>query len=193
MISVDFHDLKQAAVAGGGSLNDAFVASGHRAIRRYHELHGAPVGELRLTMPISIRKEDDPAASNRITLSRFKIPVGVAQPLRAGATHRPAVPICSRRTLCRFRDTRRGHTEPSALGRGREHAQTHRPAGEQCSRVERAALPCRYTVFRVLRVRTDDRLGGERHTVHLLRNVLRGVHDRHRGGARLRRAHGMLP
>jgi WS/DGAT/MGAT family acyltransferase len=80
MISVDFHDLKQAAVSAGGSLNDAFVASVTGGLRRYHELHGAPVGELRITMPISIRKEDDPAASNRITLARFKIPVGVADP-----------------------------------------------------------------------------------------------------------------
>jgi diacylglycerol O-acyltransferase len=80
MISVDFHDLKQAAVSAGGSLNDAFVASVTGGLRRYHELHGAPVGELRITMPISIRKEDDPAASNRITLARFKVPVGVADP-----------------------------------------------------------------------------------------------------------------
>ena len=80
MISVDFHDLKRAAVSGGGSLNDAFVASVTGGMRRYHELHGAPVGELRITMPISIHEEDDPAASNRITLSGFKIPVGVADP-----------------------------------------------------------------------------------------------------------------
>jgi hypothetical protein len=38
------------------------------------------VGELRITLPISIRKEGDPAASNRITLARFKVPVGIADP-----------------------------------------------------------------------------------------------------------------
>ena len=31
-------------------------------------------------MPISIRKEGDPAASNRITLARFSVPVGTADP-----------------------------------------------------------------------------------------------------------------
>ena len=80
MISVDFHDLKQAATSVGGSLNDVFVASVTGGLRRYHERHGTSVGELRITMPISIRKENDPVASNRITLARFKVPVGVADP-----------------------------------------------------------------------------------------------------------------
>ena len=82
MIAVDFHDLKQAADSVGCTLNAAFVASVTGGLRRYHELHGAPVGELRITMPISIREEDDPAASNRITLVRFKVPVGIADPAR---------------------------------------------------------------------------------------------------------------
>ncbi len=78
MVDVDFRGLKQAAVSAGGSLNDAFVASITGGLRRYHDHHGFPVGDLRITMPISIRKKDDPAASNRITLARFKVPVGMA-------------------------------------------------------------------------------------------------------------------
>ena len=80
MLSVNFPDLKQAGVAAGGSLNDAFVSSVTGGLRRYHEHHGTDVDELRITMPISIRSEGDPAASNRITLSRFDVPVGVADP-----------------------------------------------------------------------------------------------------------------
>jgi len=80
MIAVDLHELKAAAASVGGTLNDGFVASVTGGLRRYHERHGAPVGDLRITLPISIRKEGDPAAGNRITLERFKVPVGVADP-----------------------------------------------------------------------------------------------------------------
>jgi len=80
MVDVDFRDLKQAAESVEGSLNDVFVASITGGLRRYHEHHGASVGDLRITMPISIRKEGDPAASNRITLARFRVPVGVVDP-----------------------------------------------------------------------------------------------------------------
>jgi hypothetical protein len=34
------------------------------------------VDRLRVTLPISIRREDDPAGGNRITLQRFVVPVG---------------------------------------------------------------------------------------------------------------------
>ena len=80
MLDVDFQELKDAARSVGGSLNDGFVASLTGGLRRYHERHGDSVGDLRLTMPVSTRKADDPAASNRITLTRFKVPVGVADP-----------------------------------------------------------------------------------------------------------------
>jgi WS/DGAT/MGAT family acyltransferase len=80
MLTVDLPDLKQAGVSAGGSLNDAFVASVTGGLRRYHEHHRSEVDELKITMPISIRGEDDPAASNRITLARFDVPVGVADP-----------------------------------------------------------------------------------------------------------------
>ena len=80
MIAVDFRDLKRAGASVDGTLNDAFVASVTGGLRRYHERHGTSVDELRITLPISIRKEGDPAAGNRITLERFAVPVGVADP-----------------------------------------------------------------------------------------------------------------
>jgi len=80
MIAVDFRDLKRAGASVDGTLNDAFVASVTGGLRRYHERHGTTVDELRITLPISIRKEGDPAAGNRITLERFAVPVGVADP-----------------------------------------------------------------------------------------------------------------
>ena len=61
-------------------MNDAFVAAVTGGLRRYHEQHGSPVGELRVTMPISLRREGDPVGGNRITLERFAVPVGECDP-----------------------------------------------------------------------------------------------------------------
>ncbi len=72
--------LKEAAHRSGGSLNDAFVAGISGGLRRYHERHGATVGDLHLTMPISIRTDEDGQGGNHITLARFDVPVGVADP-----------------------------------------------------------------------------------------------------------------
>ena len=60
--------------------NDAFLSGITAGLRRYHERHGEQVDELRVTMPISIRKEDDPVGGNRITLMRFKVPAGITDP-----------------------------------------------------------------------------------------------------------------
>ena len=72
--------LKEAAHRGGGALNDAFVAGIAGGLRRYHEKHGVKVGDLHLTMPISIRKDGDDMGGNHITLARFDVPVGLADP-----------------------------------------------------------------------------------------------------------------
>ncbi len=77
---VSLSKLREAAHRSGGSLNDAFVAGVAGGLRRYHEKHGVPVGELHLTMPISLRTEDDGMGGNRIGLMRFDIPAGVADP-----------------------------------------------------------------------------------------------------------------
>ncbi|MGY4711395.1 wax ester/triacylglycerol synthase domain-containing protein [Mycolicibacterium sp. CBM1] len=72
--------LREAAHRSGGSLNDAFVAGVAGGLRRYHEKHGVPVGELHLTMPISLRTADDGMGGNRIGLMRFDVPAGVTDP-----------------------------------------------------------------------------------------------------------------
>ena len=74
--------LKEAAHRGGGALNDAFVAGIAGGLRRYHDKHGAPVGDLHLTMPISVRTEGDGMGGNHITLARFDVPVGLADPAK---------------------------------------------------------------------------------------------------------------
>jgi WS/DGAT/MGAT family acyltransferase len=92
LLSVPLPALKAAASAGGGTVNDAFLTGITGGLARYHQGHGAPVDELRVTMPISLRTDDDPAGGNRITLQRFVVPVGAGDT----AARMRAVRACSR-------------------------------------------------------------------------------------------------
>ncbi len=94
--------LKEAGHRGGGTLNDAFLAGVTGGLRRYHQRHTAPVDDLHVTMPISIRTEGDAEGGNRITLMRFEVPVSVEDPQervrlthgRAGRARRePSLPL----------------------------------------------------------------------------------------------------
>ena len=72
--------LRMAGHIAGGSLNDAFVAALTGGLRRYHDNHGVTVGDLHMTMPISIRTAADAIGGNRVTLMRFDVPVAAADP-----------------------------------------------------------------------------------------------------------------
>ncbi|AFM18846.1 uncharacterized protein containing a NRPS condensation (elongation) domain [Mycolicibacterium chubuense NBB4] len=80
VLDVPMPQLREAAHRSGGALNDAFVAGVAGGLRLYHEKHDIGVGDLHLTMPVSLRAKDDAVGGNRITLMRFDIPVGVADP-----------------------------------------------------------------------------------------------------------------
>jgi WS/DGAT/MGAT family acyltransferase len=80
MFNVPLADLKRASAAADGTLNDGFLTAVTGGLRRYHAAHGEASDELRVTLPISIRTEDDPITGNRITLQRFTVPVGVEDP-----------------------------------------------------------------------------------------------------------------
>ncbi|MFA6575237.1 MAG: wax ester/triacylglycerol synthase domain-containing protein [Nocardioides sp.] len=72
--------LKSAGRIAGGTLNDAFMAGIAAGLRRYHSHHGVTVGDLHVTMPLSIRGDEDPVGGNRLTLMRFDLPVGIVDP-----------------------------------------------------------------------------------------------------------------
>ncbi|MFI5042043.1 MAG: WS/DGAT domain-containing protein, partial [Acidimicrobiales bacterium] len=80
ILELGLDDLKRAAGAAGGTVNDGFMAAVTGGLRRYHEHHGAPVEQLRVTLPISIRTAEDPIGGNRITLMRFAVPVADPDP-----------------------------------------------------------------------------------------------------------------
>ncbi|OBG33865.1 diacylglycerol O-acyltransferase [Mycobacterium alsense] len=79
---VPMPQLREAAHRCGGALNDAFVAGVAGGLRIYHEKHGVPVGNLHISMPISLRTKDDGMGGNRITLMRFDVPAGETDPAR---------------------------------------------------------------------------------------------------------------
>ena len=80
ILLVPLADLKRAAGVVGGTVNDAFMGAVTGGLRRYHDCHGAAVGELRVTLSISIRTAEDQLVGNRITLQRFAVQVGMADP-----------------------------------------------------------------------------------------------------------------
>lgn len=76
---VDLGRLHAAARSLGGTVNDVFVAAVAGGLRHYHEDLGRPVGRLRITLPVSIRRPGDPSIANRFAPVRFSVPL-VADP-----------------------------------------------------------------------------------------------------------------
>lgn len=78
---VPLDELKAAGRAAGGTMNDAFLAALTGGMRRYHERHGAAVTQLRVTMPINLRRDDDAVGNNRFVPARFALPVDEPDPI----------------------------------------------------------------------------------------------------------------
>ena len=81
IIELGTDDLKRAGHAAGGTLNDAFIGGVTGGLRRYHHQLRRPIDRLKLTMPISLRTDDDPEGGNRVTIVRFDVPVATLDPV----------------------------------------------------------------------------------------------------------------
>lgn len=79
-MDVPLADLHAAAAAGGGHLNDAFLAALVGGLHRYHERRGADLSQLRVIVPVSVRTDHDGVGGNRITLIRITLPGELAEP-----------------------------------------------------------------------------------------------------------------
>jgi hypothetical protein len=79
-LEAGLQELKAAAKAADGSVNDAFVAALLGGFRRYHERNHAELRELPMAMPISLRKGDHPMGGNRFAGARFAAPAGERDP-----------------------------------------------------------------------------------------------------------------
>jgi diacylglycerol O-acyltransferase len=100
VLEVPLPDLKASAHACEATLNDAFLAAVAGGVRRYHERHEAEIGDLHVTMPLSLRTEHDPIGGNRITLMRFDVPARIPNAeTRMRAIHVRAGRMRSERSL----------------------------------------------------------------------------------------------
>jgi WS/DGAT/MGAT family acyltransferase len=75
LLRMPMDDARRAAKALGGSLNDLFVAAAAGGAGAYHREVGAPVDELRMSMPVSTRS-DGSAGGNAFTPTRVLVPTG---------------------------------------------------------------------------------------------------------------------
>lgn len=106
-LEVPMAELHGAAKASGGRLNDAFLAGITAGLHCYHLRHGHDIHELRVAMPISQRGTEHAEGGNHITVTRFSLPVDVADPReRIGAMRRVVEEVRGERAL--------GHTEAIA-------------------------------------------------------------------------------
>jgi hypothetical protein len=77
---VPLDELKAAARAGGGSVNDAYLAAVLGTFRRLYVHLGVDVERLPMAIPISLRDEDDAHGGDRLAEARFAAPVGERDP-----------------------------------------------------------------------------------------------------------------
>lgn len=77
---VGLDELKAAARAGGGSVNDAYLAAVLGTFRRFYDHVGVHIEQIPMAIPISLRDEDDPHGGNRLTGARFAAPLGEPDP-----------------------------------------------------------------------------------------------------------------
>src|SRR5262249_35621655 len=80
-IDIPLADLHKAAKAGGGSINDAYLAGLCGALQRYHQALGVPIGSLPMAVPVSLRADAATAGGNRFTGVNLSAPVGAGDPV----------------------------------------------------------------------------------------------------------------
>jgi hypothetical protein len=84
-------ELRAAARAAGGSLNDVYLAALLGGLGHYHAKNGAPVGDVPIALPVSTRKPDERCGGNKFTGAYLAGPAGEADPLRRVALVRERV------------------------------------------------------------------------------------------------------
>ncbi|BCO36776.1 wax ester/triacylglycerol synthase family O-acyltransferase [Mycobacterium heckeshornense] len=97
-LDIRLSDLQKAAIAGGGSINDAYLAGLCGGLGRYHKALGSPIDTLPVIVPVSVRTDADAAGGNRVTMINLAAPAGTADPtariqqIREQITQRRAEP-----------------------------------------------------------------------------------------------------
>ncbi|MGB4808816.1 MAG: WS/DGAT domain-containing protein, partial [Candidatus Phosphoribacter baldrii] len=84
-------DLRAAAKRAGGSVNDAYLAALLGGLRRYHEHHGVDIDEIPMTVPVSMRRSDDPMGGNKFAGAMLAAPIGIVDPAERVAALRGVI------------------------------------------------------------------------------------------------------
>lgn len=80
-IELPLADLKAAAKAAHGSLNDVFLAGLVGGFSRYHQELGVSLTQMPIGFPISLRTENDPMGGNKFAGSQYAAPLNIADPV----------------------------------------------------------------------------------------------------------------
>lgn len=80
-LELPLEDLRAAAHAVSGTVNDALLASVIGGLRQYHAAHEVDVEQLSVTMPVSLRRAGDELGGNRFTPARFTVPAAIGDPV----------------------------------------------------------------------------------------------------------------
>jgi diacylglycerol O-acyltransferase / wax synthase len=80
VLEVPLTELRGAAKAVGGSVNDAYLAALCGGLGRYHDALGVPIDALPLALPVSLRTGDDPASGNRFAGVTIAAPMSEPDP-----------------------------------------------------------------------------------------------------------------
>ena len=78
--TVPLPELREAAAATGGTVNDVLLSAVGGAFRAYHRHHDVPLTTLRVSMPVDRRRDDDPDGGNHFTPTRFVLPIDEPDP-----------------------------------------------------------------------------------------------------------------
>jgi diacylglycerol O-acyltransferase len=79
-IEMQLSDLRAAAKAAEGSINDAYLGALCGALRLYHYELGMPIDALPMAIPVNVRAEADPAGGNRFAGVMIDAPLGMSDP-----------------------------------------------------------------------------------------------------------------
>jgi diacylglycerol O-acyltransferase / wax synthase len=79
-IDMRLGDIRAAAKAAEGSINDAYLAALCGALRLYHQELGMAIDALPMGIPVNLRAEADPAGGNRFAGVMIDAPLGISDP-----------------------------------------------------------------------------------------------------------------
>jgi diacylglycerol O-acyltransferase len=94
-IDMKLTDIRGAAKAAEGSINDAYLAALCGALRQYHQEFGVPIDSLPMAVPVNLRADADPAGGNRFAGVMISAPLGISDP--TPRIHNIRTQMCKRR------------------------------------------------------------------------------------------------